>query len=271
MESSKINGVDFIDRIEELEKGYKRYIETSNFFSDYPKEIRYALNGISHDSFYGVKKMVKESERSLLIESYTISEQMLKNTKYQLLDFDETRDTDYQNFLRYKLDPTRFSPNPKIQEINKIFMRYRSRKLMLSGLSVYDKMIKERHRYAHTGSYNFNMAELPKIIGVLKYLEFEYRMFLGKTEWCRVIGMIINIRKGTHDNKKLLKELRGLSGAAEQLFEKSAAFITPDEGYASCNRNKVIEFLRSIKEADDLSVIERKFNNLRNEFRYEDS
>ena len=269
MERSKSNGVDFIDRIEELEKRYKRYIEISNFFSDYPNEIRHALNGISPDSFYGVKKMVKESERNLLIESYTISEQMLKNTKYQLLAFDETKDTDYQNFLRYKLEPTRFSPNPKIQEINKMFERYRSRKLMLNSLSVYDKMIKERHKYAHTGSYNFNMAELPKIIGILKYLEFEYRMFLGKTEWCNIIGMITDKRKGTRDNKKLLKELRGLSGAAEQLFEKSAAFTTTDEGYASRYRNKVIEFLRNIKEADDLSVIKKNFNNLRNKFRDE--
>lgn len=269
MERNKINGVDFIDRIEGLEEGYKRYIETSNFFSDYPNEIRHALNGISPNSFFGVKKMIKESEKNLLIESYTISEQMLKNTKYQLLNFDETSDEPYQNFLKYKLEPTRFSPNPKTDEINKIFSRYRGRKLMLTYLPIYDKMITERHRYAHIGAYNFKIGDLPKIIGTLKYLEFEYRMFLGKTEWCEFIKKVTKCKKIKYEDQSLLREIGFLSSKAKHLFEESVAFRTFENRGASCDRERVLEFIFEVKNAKNLSDIRKYCENLRIKFRDE--
>ncbi len=49
--------------------------------------------------FHNVKEAVRKAENTLLIDAYTIVEQMLKNTKYQLLGYDETEKSDYQLFF----------------------------------------------------------------------------------------------------------------------------------------------------------------------------
>ncbi|MFS9605090.1 hypothetical protein, partial [Klebsiella pneumoniae] len=103
----KINGFDFTDRIDQLELSYHKIIAAKNFFSDFPSEIRHAISNISDRDgvFQDVRDSVKKAENTLLIDAYTIAEQMLKNTKYQLLGYDDTEKSDLQLFLNHKIDP----------------------------------------------------------------------------------------------------------------------------------------------------------------------
>lgn len=192
MNSKKINDIDFFDRIERLSESYIQVQTCKDFLSDEPTKFREHV-GIIQDFaypdldvnhiFHSIKKVISESHATILIECYTVSEQMLKNTKYQILTFDETEDSDIQKFLKFKINPEKFSPNPQVKEISNFFKRYGGNKLFISEAEIYDSMIKKRHRYAHQGVCDFDLIYLPKIIEFLKYLEFEYRMFVQKNCW----------------------------------------------------------------------------------------
>ena len=192
MSSKKINDIDFFDRIERLHDSYIQVQTCKNFLADAPSELRKQVGKIqditnpdsdNNHIFHSLKKVISESHATILIECYTISEQMLKNTKYQILTFDETVDSDIQRFLQFKINPEKFSPNPQVKEISNFFKRYGGNKLFISDAEIYDSMIKKRHRYAHQGICDFDLINLPKIIEFLKYLEFEYRMFVQKNCW----------------------------------------------------------------------------------------
>ncbi|EAF5304132.1 hypothetical protein KGE16_001007 [Listeria monocytogenes] len=213
--TNKINDIDFKDRITGLKSIYESIVLIDNFFSDEPKSIREMLKDlqtvtypeIKQESkiYHDLRKITKESEKALLIECYTIAEQMLKNTKYQLLNFDETDNSPSQKFLRYKINPEKFSPSPKVGEINEFLKRYGGNKLFISTIEIYDNMIKERHRYAHRGLYTFSIDDIPKIIDILFYLEFEFRMFLDNTDWIKFINKFysINIKPNNKGEKQV--------------------------------------------------------------------
>lgn len=202
----KINGINFVEQIRDVENTYKDIVKAKNFLDDNRSQFRKAVREISGDDsiYHAISASMKEAEKNLLISCYTISEQMFKETKYQLLDFDVLNHTRLQNFLNYKLDPEKFSPNPKCDEINKFFRRYNSNKLFLNDLEIYDNMIKSRHRYAHKGVFQFNIVNLPKLIDILLYLEFEYRMFLSRDPWCIFLTEINKIisEGGNRDQKQ---------------------------------------------------------------------
>lgn len=184
--STKINDIDFVEQILALKEKYEKIIKAQNFLDDNRQQFRRAISAIDSDTdiYFAISESIKEAKNSLLISCYTIAEQMLKETKYQLLNFDPYNESRLQSFLSYKLKPEKFSPNPKSDEINKFFKRYDSSKLFLKDLKLYDDMIKCRHRYAHRGVFQFDIDNIPKLIDILLYLEFEYRMFLRKDSWC---------------------------------------------------------------------------------------
>ncbi|MBC2192614.1 hypothetical protein QJV14_12040 [Listeria cossartiae subsp. cayugensis] len=208
--TNKINDIDFKDRIIELRNNYESSLLINNFFSDVPKSIRGVLKELQTETYpeikqenkiyHDLRKITKESEKALLIECYTIAEQMLKNAKYQLLSFDETDNSPSQKFLKYKINPEKFSPSPRVSEINSFFKRYGGNKLFISTIEIYDNMIIERHRYAHRGLYAFSIEDIPKIIDILLYLEFEFRMFLDNNEWVKFFTQFYSIN--SNDKKK---------------------------------------------------------------------
>ncbi|WP_270994642.1 hypothetical protein [Listeria seeligeri] len=210
--TNKINDIDFKDRIIELKSNYESMVLINNFFNDVPKSIRRMLKDLQTETYpeieqeskiyHDLRKITKESKKALLIECYTIAEQMLKNAKYQLLNFDETDNSPSQKFLKYKINPEKFSPSPKVSEINTFFKRYGGNKLFISTIEIYDNMIKERHRYAHRGLYTFSIDDIPKIIDILLYLEFEFRMFLDNTDWIKFFNKFYSISFESNNKEK---------------------------------------------------------------------
>lgn len=215
----KINGINFVEQIRDLENTYQDIVKAKNFLDDNRSQFRKAVKEICGDdsTYHAISASMKEAEKNLLISCYTISEQMFKESKYQLLGFDNLNQSRLQEFLNYKLNPGKFSPNPKCDEINKFFKRYDSNKLFLSDMELYDDMIKSRHRYAHKGEFHFHIDYTPKLIDILLYLEFEYRMFLEKNPWCVFLKKINNIisEGGNREQKqekfkKIERELKSL-------------------------------------------------------------
>lgn len=242
MNSKTINEIDFYNRIETLQNSYNQVQACKNFLADAPSEIREHIGEIQkitnpdlddNHMFHSLKKVIADSHATILIECYTISEQMLKNTKYQILNFDETENSEIQKFLEFKINPSKFSPRPKIQEINNFFKRYGGNKLFISKADIYDSMIDKRNRYAHQGICDFDLLTVPKTLEFLKYLEFEYRMFLQKNCWSTFFKEIcsIEISGGKREDKEqnyqrkktiLIKEIPKL----KKLIQEESNIVT---------------------------------------------
>ncbi|TCD45950.1 hypothetical protein D3X11_00210 [Streptococcus sp. X16XC17] len=259
-----IHGIDFVEQINALEKKYNNVVTAKNFLDDNRSEFRRAILSISDErnseNYFAISESIKETERSLLIRCYTIAEQLLKETKYQLLGYDNLDRTDYQTVLEYKLEPNKFSPNPKFDEINKFFKRYHSNKLFLKKLELYDNMISDRHRYAHKGEFTFDISNVPKIKEVLLYLEFEYRMFLQKSSYCRLLKILnsvssmkgnMQVKQASFTNNRI--EICGLILEVIELLRNE-----------NCVIKDFSDVLSEISAEENFAIIQQKLENYRN-------
>ena len=262
MNSKKINDIDFFDRIESLHDSYIQVQTCKDFLSDAPGELRKQVGIIQNITspelnenhiFHSLKKIISESQATILIECYTVSEQMLKNTKYQILNFDETEDSDIQKFLKFKIAPDNFSPNPQVSEISKFFKRYDGNKLFISKAEIYDSMIKKRHRYAHQGVCDFDLINLPKMIEFLKYLEFEYRMFLQKTCWIEFFKVINSIENSS--SKKQIKEqdYELKKGSLKILVSKMSNLIIEEPNIVTNCLNPILTMITDNRSYEDIN------------------
>lgn len=196
---NQINGIDFVHRISKIAVSYERFNISKNFFDDNRSEFRSAIRNVASEGdgdeiYHALSASLKQAEKTILINLYTTAEQMMKETKYHLLGFDDTESSKIQSFLNHKLNPEKFSPNAKVNEISNFFKRYNSSALLCYKLDLYDEMIKSRHAYAHSGNYNFDISLVPKIIDILYYLEFEYRMFLSEASYCKFLKIASQIK-----------------------------------------------------------------------------
>lgn len=260
-----INNIDFNDRINQLKIQFQKVLTVKHFFADYPSEIRKALNNIdpSQPSIVAPIRLIMQNiEHSLLIECYTISEQLLKNSKYDLLDFDISMKSPVQKFLQYKIEPSKFSPNAKVQEINKFFKRYDGNKLFVKNLKIYDDMITCRHKYAHNGVYTFDLSNLPKLIEILNYLEFEYRMFLEKGPWWLLFKYIYSIEnKGGNKSDKNI-EYQKLKKDILPCVPKVRNIINAEKNFVT---DKIYTLLDKIEQDCPYNEICTEFENIRKE------
>jgi hypothetical protein len=258
----KINEINFVEQIRDLDITYQSIIKAKNFLDDNRSQFRHAVKEIDNDEsiYHAISDSVKEAEKNLLISCYTIAEQMLKETKYQLLDFDRYNESRLQKFLNYKLEPEKFSPNPKHAEINKFFKRYASSKLFLNELKLYDEMIDCRHRYAHKGEFRFDINNIPKLIDILLYLEFEYRMFLTEDSWCIFLIKINEIISEPGGRIAKQEKFKAIEGELKSLIPNILTTL-------SCSKNIVCEvkdILVELKDEDEFVNFENKLNAVKN-------
>lgn len=259
--SKKINGIDYIDRINDLNLKFESTRKALNFMVDEVSEFRKAVNAIQTDIHSEITKAIREGEKSLLIDCYTIAEQMIKDTKYQKVDFDETENTAYQKFLCFKINPEKFSPNPKFEEIGDIFKRYDSSRLFLLNPPVYEKMINARHRYAHSGRYQFDFESIPKIIEILLYLEFECRMFLENSSWCQLSLTLksINNIKGNSDIKQT--DFNEKYSEIEILVKDVERIISDEQNIIIENISPIIALIKNRAEFKKIYIEIKKVKN----------
>lgn len=129
-------------------------------------------------------------ERTLLIDCYTYSEQLTKSLIYHLLDKDNNSNTYIETFIDRKINPERFSPNVKFDNlgnvVNDVYDKFQFILKNISETEVYDELIKSRHRYAHKGRYTFDFLNFLTVIDVLEYITFEFEL-IQNAEFDRVL------------------------------------------------------------------------------------
>lgn len=182
----KIYELDVVDRLECLEQNFSMVTEIKNSLSENRAEYRSLANniGISQES---LMVCCDNFERSLLIECYTFSEQLVKNSFYRMIEFDNNNNEYVKSFIKNKVSKARFSPNVKFEEIEKMIKNqlFTDFKFLYpknnSEIGLYNEMVKSRHVYAHKGIYEFQFNDFYVILNVLKYLYFELSFLNSST------------------------------------------------------------------------------------------
>ncbi|EGO8147472.1 hypothetical protein FAE20_002186, partial [Enterococcus faecalis] len=175
------------DTLIDIQRNFSRIVDVSNSLSDNSSSYRRFYEEIGLD-FNIAKESIKKSEYSLLIDCYTFSEKLLKNTIYHCLEFKNNSNDYVNNFMFRKLNPEKFSPNPKFKSFEEELKSLNSNfKFVLSQnfskIKSYDSMIQSRHQYAHANIYPLDIKNSEEdLLEVLAYLDWECNMFLNNIQ-----------------------------------------------------------------------------------------
>ncbi len=176
-------------------------------------------------------------ERSLLIECYTFAEQLFKNFYYELLDFERNNNKYLRLFIQRKIPRDKFSPDVFFANIEGSIRSHilHGFKFILKDqnheIKVYDEMIKSRHRYAHSGVYDFDFNNFEDVVKVLDYIRFELELITNK--WNNA---------NRDEFGKDIKDLVRLLNKCPDVEEKYIKNIRPK---LKCIKSESIAFLKS--------------------------
>lgn len=180
----KIAELDYDFRISELKKNISYAKDIRESLSSSRREYRHFADSI-HINFDALETSLKTFEYAVLIDAYTLSEQIVKNFYYHLLDTNPSNDY-IKRFINSKLPKEKFSPNAKYSEIEKNI-----KKDLINDFSFlfkkdndfvksYNNLISERHLYAHTGNYTFQFDTIDEAVIMIEYLYKEFENIVSQ-------------------------------------------------------------------------------------------
>ncbi|EST90242.1 hypothetical protein [Vagococcus lutrae] len=178
---------DHEETLQEIKENFLKIIDLSNSLADNTSKYREFYTEVGLE-FSVAKEAIKKAEYSLLIDCYTYSERLLKNTIYHCLEFKSNNNRHINNFISKKLDPEKFSPSPKFKdfevELNSLNSGFKFLlNVNFSKVEIYNSMINSRHRYAHSNVYPVDIRESKNdLLEILEYLGWECNMFLNHFE-----------------------------------------------------------------------------------------
>lgn len=159
-----MNNFSFEERMEEIDNSISAY------------------NELKQSSFISASDNLKKIiENSIVIAIYSLSEQLLKDTIYKILevDFSQANQTYKDKFILDKMPPKTYSITPDIARIKNELRVYNKEfdikvpKIVSQYKDEYEKLIKARHKYAHgnkhTQDIDFDYAKK-----FVEYLRVEY-------------------------------------------------------------------------------------------------
>jgi hypothetical protein len=173
---------DDLDTLEIIKDNHLKISALQNSLIDNISAYRTFFGSIG-TSFPLAKEVISKSEYSLLIDCYTFSERLLKNTIYECLSYRKHKNNSLNLFLQKKINPEKFSPNVKFKEFeSELISLSNNFKFLLSenhyAVRIYNELVKSRHRYAHSNEYPFAYENYGDAIVVLEYLQWECSMFI---------------------------------------------------------------------------------------------
>lgn len=187
----KIYDFDVEEEISKVETNLRNVEILKNSIADHTIEYRKLSQEINVD-FSVVRDCIDSYERDLLIGVYTYAEQLVKNFYYELLERSQTDNEFINNFIDKKLDIEKFSPNVKYELLesnikNELFPEFQFiiRKDRVE-ISNYDEIIKERHKYAHKGTYQLSFEQYNDVIYAERYITKELEMVVAEGKNYRV-------------------------------------------------------------------------------------
>lgn len=172
-------GFDSDSALEEIRINYQSIKEIKNKLADHRDKFRGFCNEIDleKDILFDCIDMY---ERTLLINCYTYSEQLAKSLIYHLLNKGNNSNIYIERFIDRKINPKRYSPNVLFENlqatVNDVYKEFKFILNDISQIKFYDELIKNRHIYAHKGSYIFDFNKFEEVIDMLEYITFEFKL-----------------------------------------------------------------------------------------------
>ena len=239
--------LDFFERLEKIKKEieYAEALQTS--LSDNRLKHREFAESIDLD-FNVLQTAYDFYKPSLLISSYTFSEQLVKYFIYSILDMhdeDIIKNQHIVKFIERKIPKQRFVPSIEIKDISNLFnefiqfeggqvIKFLKVKKFEDNYKSYDLMIENRHLFAHSGeNQGYDMNTIKDTFPILELLmdeiyninnNFEKRIILEE-ELIHIKKLISGfskekIRKNEKSVKARLKELKSHSKISVKILKK---------------------------------------------------
>lgn len=175
----QIYDLDFETRFSQLKNQIDYLNNINESMSEKREKYRLFAQENSID-FISLETCCRMFERTVLIDAYTLSEQLVKSLYYELIEKDRHENDCLNKFINSKVNTDKFSPNVKYNEIEK-----RLKQDLLSDfkfiyskssdeIQSYNSMVDARHKYAHSGSYLFNNNQFNDVVAVIDYLYMEF-------------------------------------------------------------------------------------------------
>ncbi|MGL4998228.1 MAG: hypothetical protein ACRC5T_04605 [Cetobacterium sp.] len=201
---------DSEERLKDIKLHYQQVKELKNNYSEKRSKYRKVASILKFD-YMSLERSLKEFEYSLLINCYTFMEQLVKNYIYQTLQKGTHENTHINKFINNKINPEKFSPNVKFENMMKILKEELDIDLNLlisiskSQKEKYNELVKSRHKYAHSGKYDFDFKVFEEVIDLLEYLRFEMYLSIKKQKDYNELKFII---KNYHEKLSKLKDTK---------------------------------------------------------------
>ncbi|PHV58979.1 hypothetical protein CS009_00505 [Streptococcus macedonicus] len=180
---------DEIDEFENLEKSFEVVEKLRNSISvDRRKFVNFfeALELDPRESLEAIDRC----ETSLIIDTYTYSERLLKSTVYHILEFESNKNHSIDLFIEDKIPQARFVPNSKFEEFKKQIEKLsRNYKFFLKrthpSVKPYDFMIDARHKYAHRHIAPPSLEQMKQSFEMISYLTWECQNCISSDRYKR--------------------------------------------------------------------------------------
>ena len=162
----------------------------------------------SEIDFNSLESCCRMYERSVLIDAYTLSEQLVKNLYYQLIDKDRYNNERLKRFINEKINPDKFSPNVLYDRIETAVSTELSENFKFiynknnDEVQSYNHMVKSRHKYAHSGNYIFENEKFEDVVKVIDYMHMEFSILICEDNLYRV-----NFQKDFKNLNNLTKDI----------------------------------------------------------------
>lgn len=186
----KIYDLDYDQRIEKIKRDIDFVKQLNNSVSESRSKYKEFADEIGI-SFDALDTCVKSFEKTVLIDAYTLSEQLIKNTYYYLL-YDNENSSYVNTFINKKIPKEKFSPNVKYEEMQKGIRNDLIPEFSFSigkdndCIKSYDILVGERHTYAHTGFYQYDFEKIDDVVKAIEYFYNEFELVLTEGNDYRV-------------------------------------------------------------------------------------
>ncbi len=140
------------------------------------------------------RKYIEKGEATLVIDCYTYAERLLKNTIYEVLEFEKNDNSYINEFLGIKINRKKFSPNVKFEKFSNELSLYNKEFKFVIGknhrrVKIYNEMVDSRHKYAHANRIPQGLEATEDVIIFLEYLAWECNRYI---EYYKVTNKIQN-------------------------------------------------------------------------------
>lgn len=225
----------------------------------------------SENSLVSVSEgLVKTLENALVVSVYSLSEQLLKDTVYSILDvtFEEEEQTHKDRYILKQMEPSKYPMTPTFDRIQAELRVYASHfKLYMPNIvkdykDAYLQLLNARHEYTHVNNHTENI-DFRNALKFIQYLKVHYQEFDQRDGYMAKLNELVDTLKKINKKDTLQTFRTFLIGAQsridqlirdiEQLSDREDRY---DIEYLNDIFNQIIDIYENLPLAPDENSVD---------------